>query len=128
MNLTITGTMNWCCVFNESRKFHVSLHRQYVEGLDSDRETLDYLMSDHLRMGGMYWGLGVLDILGCLPRYSKMKNLIDPSDPLSPNRTTVVNKDEVLQWISNCRDPITGGYGSNIGHDAHITSSLVNSC
>lgn len=46
--------------------FYKDLHRNFVESLDKDKETLEYLMNEHLRMGGVFWGLGVLDLMKTL--------------------------------------------------------------
>jgi geranylgeranyl transferase type-2 subunit beta len=33
-------------------------------------------------------------------------------------------KDEIVAFVKACQCSITGGFGGNIGHDPHITTSL----
>merc|ERR1711971_991047 len=60
--------------------------------------------SEHLRMGGVYWGISALALLGRLESESR--------------------RDEIVDWIFSCQDPQNpGGFGPNVGHDADITST-----
>merc|ERR1719240_145713 len=78
-------------------------HVHYITHLDDDKETIEYMMTEHLRMGGMYWGITGLDLLGALDD---------------------ARKDEIVSWVLGCQDPRSpGGFGPNHGHDAHITST-----
>lgn len=54
-------------------------------------------------LGGLYWGLNALDILG-------------ESDKLPRN--------EVIEFVLSCQDPITGGFGANVEYDPHILYTL----
>lgn len=117
-------------------------------------------MSDHLRMGGTFWALGALDVMGFLqssqqefqetktqslscerPQCDEIRRIsCEGTDgrivEAQPVRSTGCSVDRtpplhcqtnsaILAWISECWDPISGGYGPNKGHDAHITSTLV---
>lgn len=161
---------DWNCILSNTYQFYISRHCHYIRNLDSEKETLDHLMSDHLRMGGVFWGLGALNLMGCLPygvdsktaqtRTSKNTLSLTPaelshfrSDSHCYNQSDVkdddgsgdescrpglhkkdlercsdgsIKRNEALKWVLSCWDPSTGGYGSNVGHDAHITSTLVN--
>ncbi|KAK3030579.1 hypothetical protein RJ639_039457 [Escallonia herrerae] len=57
---------------------------------------------EHLRINGAYWGLTTLDILG---------------------KIETVNIDEVVSWVMKCQHE-SGGFGGNIGHDAHVLYTL----
>eukprot|EP00930_Biecheleria_cincta_P045445 TRINITY_DN31314_c0_g1_i1.p1 TRINITY_DN31314_c0_g1~~TRINITY_DN31314_c0_g1_i1.p1 ORF type:complete len:357 (-),score=60.50 TRINITY_DN31314_c0_g1_i1:174-1211(-) len=93
---------------SEARKVPEALFREkhvhYLQHLDDDKESLSYMMSEHLRMGGVYWGVSALALLGRLDDMSR--------------------KAEIVEWILSCRDPKTaGGFGPNVGHDADLTST-----
>eukprot|EP00927_Polykrikos_kofoidii_P049579 TRINITY_DN43623_c0_g1_i1.p1 TRINITY_DN43623_c0_g1~~TRINITY_DN43623_c0_g1_i1.p1 ORF type:complete len:367 (+),score=66.28 TRINITY_DN43623_c0_g1_i1:73-1101(+) len=79
-------------------------HEQYLNNLDSDKETLEYMMSEHLRMGGLYWGVSAMALL---------------ESPLLETR-----RHSFVDWILQCVDPRSaGGLGPNAGHDADITAT-----
>ena len=73
-------------------------HQHFIEHLDDDKFTLEYLMTDNLRMGGLYWALCALDVL----------NKLD-----TPN--TEAKKDEWVEWVRKCQHE-NGGFGANIHH------------
>ncbi|CAJ1347795.1 unnamed protein product [Effrenium voratum] len=38
-------------------------HDHYLRHLDDDKESLEYMMTEHLRMGGVYWGVSAMALL-----------------------------------------------------------------
>lgn len=84
-------------------EFPVDKHAYYITHLDDDKETVSYMMTEHLRMGGSYWGIAALALL---------------------RRLEDQRVDEVVQWVLGCADPAQpGGFGANAGHDADIVST-----
>ena len=62
------------------------------------KDELEYWLTEHLRLNGLYWGLTALHLLGhpeALPR------------------------DEVLDFVCSCLHE-NGGFGAAPGHDAHM--------
>jgi geranylgeranyl transferase type-2 subunit beta len=55
-------------------------------------------MTEHLRIQGVFWALGSLDLLGL------------------PNP----RESEIAAWVMTCYDEKRGGFGGNTKHDAHI--------
>eukprot|EP00981_Chlorochromonas_danica_P001646 scaffold360_cov186-Ochromonas_danica.AAC.1 len=86
-------------------KFLREKHISYIRKVSSDTESFEFLVSQHLRMSGVYWGLTALSLLGV--------NLKEES-----------NAQEILQWVMTCYDPETGGFGGNVHHDAHLLYTL----
>jgi len=83
--------------------FYWDKHEHYLKTLDDNKDALEYVMSEHLRMGGVYWDVSALALL----------NKVDPA-----------RQEEVIEWILQCRDDKTvGGFGPNVGHDADITAT-----
>ncbi|OAP55058.1 hypothetical protein AYL99_10758 [Fonsecaea erecta] len=76
----------------------VEKHVKYIQLLDTRKDELDYWLTEHLRLNGVYWGLTALHLLGhpdALPR------------------------DETLQFVFACQNP-DGGFGAAPGHDSHM--------
>lgn len=76
----------------------ISAHVKYIQSLDTRRDELEYWLTEHLRMNGLYWGLTSLHILGhpdALPR------------------------DETIEFVLSCQKE-EGGFGAAPGHDAHL--------
>lgn len=44
--------------------FHAALHRQYILKVSKDRDSFEYLLTEHLRMSGVYWGLMGMVLMG----------------------------------------------------------------
>lgn len=78
-------------------------HISYVQSLDSKTETLEYWLSEHLRLNGIYWGLTALYIL-------------DSRDTFQ--------RDEVIDFVMSCWDDTYGGFGPFPKHDSHMLSTL----
>ncbi|KAK7206863.1 terpenoid cyclases/protein prenyltransferase alpha-alpha toroid [Myxozyma melibiosi] len=83
-------------------KFVRDKHIQYIQSLDKKQDELEYWLSEHLRMNGVYWGLTALDLMGArdaLPR------------------------DKMIEYVKSCQHA-NGGFGANPGHDEHILYTL----
>ena len=64
------------------------MHVQYVKRSSEDKDAIEYVLTDHLRLSGMYWGLTALDLLG---------------------RLDVVDADEIVDFVQRCWVPEVGG-------------------
>ncbi|KAE8347410.1 hypothetical protein BDV24DRAFT_146911 [Aspergillus arachidicola] len=76
----------------------VQKHVEYIKNLDSRRDELEYWLTEHLRLNGVYWGLTALHLLGCpqaLPR------------------------EDTINFVLSCQRE-NGGFGAAPGHDAHM--------
>ncbi|CAK1368060.1 unnamed protein product [Cercospora beticola] len=76
----------------------VDKHVAYVQSLDTRRDELEYHLTEHLRISGIYWGLVSLHLLGhpdALPR------------------------DGLLAYLFSCLHE-NGGFGAAPGHDPHM--------
>ena len=84
--------------------FTPELHVQMLNRQDknTDPNCIGYFTNEHLKMSGAYWCIGSLKLLGKL---------------------TDERRAEMIEFIKACQH-ICGGFGGNVGHDPHITSSL----
>ncbi|KAG5291365.1 rab geranylgeranyltransferase [Histoplasma capsulatum G186AR] len=76
----------------------VQKHVDYIKHLDTRKDELEYWLTEHLRLNGVYWGLTALHLLGhpeALPR------------------------DETIAFVLSCQHD-NGGFGAAPGHDAHM--------
>ncbi|RQM07263.1 hypothetical protein DH86_00000955 [Scytalidium sp. 3C] len=66
------------------------------------RDELEYWLTEHLRLNGLYWGLTALHHLG---------------------RPDALPRDETIEFVLSCQHE-NGGFGAAPGHDAHISYTL----
>lgn len=84
--------------------FYIDKHIEYIDALDKTQEnTLEYQVTEHLRMSAIYWALCALHLMG------------------SPDRLGNV---DVIQFVRDCWDENKGAYSGNIMHDAHLLYTL----
>mmetsp|Transcript_57545 Transcript_57545/g.65650 ORF Transcript_57545/g.65650 Transcript_57545/m.65650 type:complete len:335 (+) Transcript_57545:59-1063(+) len=81
----------------------IDKHEKFFQLADKIEELdpMAYLSNEHLRVPGAYWTITALDVLNCL----------------NDSR-----KQEITSWILSCQND-DGGFGGNLGHDSHITST-----
>jgi geranylgeranyl transferase type-2 subunit beta len=65
-------------------------HVEYIRKVSSDTESFEYLVSQHLRMSGVYWGLTAIVLLG-----------------VDINQESF--SDGMIDWIMGCFDEKSGG-------------------
>lgn len=86
-------------------EFYREKHVEYIRKISSDTQSFEYLVTQHLRMSGVYWGLTALALL-----------VVDlKAESFS---------DQVLEWIFTCYDPESGGFSGNTNHDPHMLYTL----
>lgn len=83
--------------------FNLDAHVNFIVGLDSQRETMDFVAAEHLRMSGIYWGLCALGTVG---------------------RLDALNRADILSFVRSCWCAERGGYSGAAGHDAHLLYTL----
>ncbi len=104
---------------------HRELHKTFVHNLDRAKDSYEFAVTDQLRMSGAlpspdsritmpslliliafssggYWGLSAMEVMGC---------------------TKDMNRDEMIQFVLDCRHP-SGGFSGNVSHDPHLLYTL----
>ncbi|PGG96520.1 geranylgeranyl transferase type-2 subunit beta [Blastomyces parvus] len=76
----------------------VQKHVDYIKRLDTRKDELEYWLTEHLRLNGVYWGLTALHLLG---------------------HPETLPRDETIAFVLNCQHD-NGGFGAAPGHDAHM--------
>ena len=86
-----------------SGAWHGAKHRSFILGLEAQRgERLEFVVSEHLRLSALYWGLSALECLGS---------------------GALLERGAILAEVAACRHA-DGGYSGAPGHDAHLLHTL----
>ncbi|ETI26902.1 hypothetical protein G647_10001 [Cladophialophora carrionii CBS 160.54] len=82
----------------EELRLAVDKHVKYIQALDTRKDELDYWLTEHLRLNGVYWGLTALHLL---------------------RHPDVLPRDKTLEFVFACQNS-DGGFGAAPGHDSHM--------
>ncbi|KAK3841435.1 MAG: terpenoid cyclases/protein prenyltransferase alpha-alpha toroid [Linnemannia gamsii] len=77
-------------------------HVKYIQALDTKKNDLEYWLTEHLRVNGLYWGATALHILG---------------------HPDALDQEQIVEYLVKCQHD-NGGIGGHIDHDPHILSTL----
>lgn len=83
-------------------KLLIPLHVKYIQSLDTRKDDLEYWLTEHLRLNGLYWGLTALDLM---------------------NNLDALPRQDVIDYVASLQHD-NGGFGGDVHHDAHITHTL----
>ena len=72
-------------------EFYYDKHVDFIKKVASDVDSFEYLVTQYLRMSGVYWGMTAMRTLG--------KRVADE-----------MNQTEIVEWVISCQDEKTGGY------------------
>jgi len=77
-------------------------HTAYIKSYQDKKEDYEYVMSEYLRMSGIYWGLTAMAL---------MKEL------------EVMDRDGILDFVKQCHHSC-GGFSASKNHDPHLLYTL----
>ena len=77
-------------------------HVKYIQSLDTKKDELDYWLTEHLRLNGVYWGLVALHLL---------------------KHPEALPRQETIDFVLSCQHD-NGGFGAAPNHDAHMLSTV----
>ncbi|VDO93142.1 unnamed protein product [Soboliphyme baturini] len=80
----------------------VQQHADFILSYEKKKDEYEYVMSEFLRMSGLYWCLTAMDIMGQLHK---------------------INKAEVIDFVRQCWRE-SGGFAASIDNDAHLLHTL----
>ena len=93
------------------------VHISYVLSLREKTHTFEHVATEHLRMSGVYWGLTAMALMG------RDGDMHRKSPKIDAAKLSSATTGELVEWVMQCQQP-NGGFGGNIGHDAHILYTL----
>jgi geranylgeranyl transferase type-2 subunit beta len=98
--------------------FYTGLHVSYIatlaDKLDS-KSSYEGAVTEHLRMSGVYWSLTALSLLKSPEEVDAILGLTKPTSGRSMS---------IVDWVFQCHDKRSGGFGGNVGHDGHLLYTL----
>lgn len=112
---------------------HADLHVQYISNLaiKLDKPTsYEGAVTEHLRMSGVYWSLAALSLLRPVEEADELLGVTtNPATGGSNTNAEGGGLDEshrkpIVSWVFDCYDASRGGFGGNVGHDAHLLYTL----
>ena len=74
---------------NEVKAFYEEKHIKYIKAIASDTKSFEFVVSQHLRMSGVYWGLTALSVLGV-------------------DINTEMDTSTIVDWAMSCQDDSGG--------------------
>lgn len=77
-------------------------HVSYIHGYELDKNSYEYVMTEYLRMGGIYWCLTTMALL---------------------DKLDMMNREEILAFVRSCQHDC-GGFGASLNHDPHLLHTL----
>ena len=84
--------------------FRDATHASYLVAVSKNTEAIEFVLTEYMRMSGVYWGLTAMALLG--------RDVHKEMDG-----------DAVVAWVLRCQHPC-GGFGGGEGHDPHLLYTL----
>lgn len=103
---------------NSTVPFYRERHLSYIASLSQKLDqpaSYEGAVTEHLRMSGIYWTYAALSLL---VSPSQADKVLGVTTSIDNSRPTIVN------WVMQCYDVKSGGFGGNIGHDGHLLYTL----
>ncbi|KAK9869601.1 hypothetical protein WA026_003350 [Henosepilachna vigintioctopunctata] len=79
-----------------------SKHIEFLTDYGQQKESYEAVMTDYLRMSGMYWCLTALELINTSP----------------------FPKNDIVEFIKSCQDTESGGISASNDHDPHLLYTL----
>jgi geranylgeranyl transferase type-2 subunit beta len=98
--------------------FHRDRHIAYIAGLADKLDKLssyEGAVTEHLRVSGVYWTYAGLSILVSEQEADDILGITSSKSEARPS---------IIDWVLQCYDMSTGGFGGNVGHDGHLLYTL----
>ncbi|GBG28364.1 Geranylgeranyl transferase type-2 subunit beta 2 [Hondaea fermentalgiana] len=84
------------------REKHVAYVLDFWRKEKETKDTLEMLSIEHIRVQGVFWAFGSLQILSAQDK---------------------VNTEEIVAWALKCQDKTSAGFAGNVGHDTNVINT-----
>jgi len=122
---------------SQQTPFYHDLHVKYIQSLASridSPSSYEGAVTEHLRMSGIYWSLTALSLLvspeevDSLMNFTSLPKLDSKQYPESETQSTEPKSTKksttILDFVFECYDEISGGFGGNKHQDGHMLYTL----
>ena len=75
---------------SQGPQFLKTKHVDYIKKISNDKSSFEFVVTQHLRMSGVYWGLTAMCILG-------------------QNHKLEMLSDAIVDWVISCQHEESGG-------------------
>ncbi|KAJ2502503.1 Rab geranylgeranyltransferase [Coemansia sp. RSA 1972] len=86
----------------DTDKLLADKHVEFIQSLDKKQDGLEYWMTEHLRVSGIYWGLVSLFLL---------------------DRPHALDHEQIIAYVLGCQNT-DGGFGGHTSHDSHLLYTM----
>ena len=69
--------------------FCIEKHLQYIDKVAKDTESFEFVVTEHLRMSGVYWGMTAMAVLG-------------------QDLKSTMQSDKIVEWVFQCYHDVGG--------------------
>ncbi|PHJ22308.1 rab geranylgeranyl transferase type ii beta subunit [Cystoisospora suis] len=107
--------------FRSKYVFYCSLHKDYLLHLDDDPYSLEAFLTNHLKMGGAYWGLTAMWLLGC-GSGAAGEDCCRIREGRNYQAAVLSREQELCEWVLSSQHT-GGGFAQGPGQEPHITST-----
>lgn len=80
----------------------IPLHVKYIQSLDTRKDDLEYWLTEHLRLSGIYWGITALDLM---------------------NNIDALPRSGIIDYVKSLQHE-DGGFRADKDHDTHLSNTL----
>ena len=104
--------------------FFEGLHTTYIPNLADKLDaptSYEGAVTEHLRMSGVYWSLTALSLMKSPTEVDDIMGLTKAKKRDGDDSTS---RPAIVDWVLQCHDKRSGGFGGNIGHDGHLLYTL----
>eukprot|EP00569_Conticribra_weissflogii_P019773 CAMPEP_0171428848 /NCGR_PEP_ID=MMETSP0881-20121228/5497_1 /TAXON_ID=67004 /ORGANISM="Thalassiosira weissflogii, Strain CCMP1336" /LENGTH=459 /DNA_ID=CAMNT_0011948693 /DNA_START=12 /DNA_END=1387 /DNA_ORIENTATION=+ len=105
-----------------STPFHDALHTTYITTLGDKLDSptsYEGAVTEHLRVSGVYWSLAAISLLRSPEEVDALMGLTRPLIRPSESGTPKESRPAIVDWVFDCYDPRTGGFGGNCSQRQH---------
>nr|CEL77812.1 TPA: geranylgeranyl transferase type II beta subunit, putative [Toxoplasma gondii VEG] len=108
--------------FPSEYAFYRSLHERYLLHLNDDPFSLEAFLTQHLKMGGAYWALTTLWLLGNGSGTGSSWSEVKSASVACEASVFLKREKELCDWVLSSQHH-AGGFAQGPGQDPHITST-----
>jgi geranylgeranyl transferase type-2 subunit beta len=97
-------------------------HEEFVLRESEHKDRIEYQITEHLRLSGIYWGLCTLCLLQKKDANAHKEKEEEEEDVILMR--TRADEEEICEFVNECFDSKTNLFSASIKHDGHVLYTL----